>query len=175
MQSRMNLKIKRRESFRPFAPAVLREAAPECFDIPDHASSPYMLFTCGVARDHRLSQQAMEDASGLGRVQQVRSPWPAITHVDYSARVQTVAADGNRLFYQLLAEFKRQTGCPMLINTSFNLRGEPIVATAEDAYRCFMATEIDLLVIGDWLFARDAQPSEVVDSVRAQTGQPELD
>ncbi len=156
MQSKMNLKIKFRESFRPFAPAVLAEYAAEYFEMPPGHTSPYMLFTYYVRPERRRAVSV--DQSGLERVKQVRSDLPAVTHLDYSARVQTVDADHHPRFHHLLTRFFRRTGCPALINTSFNVRGEPIVGTAHDAYRCFMATEMDALVIHDCLFLKEEQP-----------------
>ncbi|HRF02275.1 MAG TPA: carbamoyltransferase [Pirellulaceae bacterium] len=155
MQSVMNLKIKYRESFRPFAPVVLRERASDWFDFPADAESPYMLIVAPVAESKRL---AIDDqASGMDRLKQLRSQVPAITHVDHSARLQTVDAERHGRLRTLLESFERQTGCPILINTSFNVRGEPIVATAADAYRCFRATEIDLLIVGDHWIERERQ------------------
>ncbi|HXH24360.1 MAG TPA: carbamoyltransferase C-terminal domain-containing protein, partial [Vicinamibacterales bacterium] len=147
MQRLLNLKIKYRESFRPFAPAVLREDAADWFDLDD--DSPYMLLVAGVRRERRRPMTDSERRlSGIERLNVVRSEIPAVTHVDYSARIQTVHRETNPLFHALLAAFKARTGCPVLVNTSFNVRGEPIVCTPEDAFRCFMGTELDLLVAG---------------------------
>ncbi|HEX2054574.1 MAG TPA: carbamoyltransferase [Actinomycetota bacterium] len=157
MQSKMNLKIKFRESFRPFAPAVLAEHANQWFDMGKARESPYMLLVVPVARDHRVDG-ADFGAAGLERLKLSRSDIPAVTHVDFSARVQTVDRSRNGRFYDLLAEFENQTGCPVLINTSFNVRGEPIVCTPEDAYRCFMATGMDALVAGNCLLLKSDQP-----------------
>ncbi|MDZ7752438.1 MAG: carbamoyltransferase [Gammaproteobacteria bacterium] len=157
MQSVMNLKIKYRESFRPFAPAVLAERAGEWFEL-DRAS-PYMLFVAPVAAARRLPPE--EDAAGLfgiDRLKVPRSTIPAVTHVDFSARVQTVHEHTNPRFYRLLEAFEARTGCPVLVNTSFNVRGEPIVGSPEDAYRCFMRTEIDYLVVEGLLLAKTDQP-----------------
>lgn len=156
MQSKMNLKIKFRESFRPFAPAVLLEHAHEYFEMLPGQESPYMLFTADVRPERRRTVN--EAAHGIERVKQVRSELPAITHLDYSARVQTVSLSKHPRFHQLLTAFYEQTACPVLINTSFNVRGEPIVCSAQDAYRCFMATDIDVLVIGNHVFYKAAQP-----------------
>jgi carbamoyltransferase len=158
MQSIMNIKTKFRESFRPFAPAVLREQSGECFELPEEVESPYMLLVAQVAAA-RLKPVSVVPAgvSLLERVQQVRSEIPAVTHVDGSARVQSVDADRSPLFHKLLSEFQRQTGCPVLINTSFNVRGEPIVCTPEDAYRCFLATNMDALAIGNFLLLKEQQ------------------
>jgi carbamoyltransferase len=162
MQAKMNLKIKFRESFRPFAPAVLREQAAEWFDLPPGKESPYMLLVAKLCPEHQLPvplrQQAImvRDPDLRHRINVVRSKVPAITHVDYSARLQTVDEERNPRFYRLLQEFHRLTGCPMLVNTSFNVRGEPIVCTPEDAYRCFQATEMDALVIEDFVVEKRA-------------------
>jgi carbamoyltransferase len=155
MQSVLNLKIKYRESFRPFAPAVKAEAVSDWFEL-DRAS-PYMLLVAPVGEKHRLP---VDDAgsAGLARLKRQRSTLPAITHVDHSARVQTVHADTHPRFHALIEAFERRTGCPVLINTSFNVRGEPIVCTPEDAYRCFMGTEMDALAIEDLIVLKDAQP-----------------
>jgi carbamoyltransferase len=154
MQSLLNLKVKFRESFRPFAPAVLRERAAEFFELEE--DSPYMLFVAPVHPDQRLATPP--PAAGLDRLKQLRSRLPAITHVDDSARVQTVTAEQNPLFYRLLKRFEAETGCPVLMNTSFNVRGEPVVCTPDDAYRCFVNTEMDYLAIGNFLLERAAQP-----------------
>jgi len=146
MQSKMNLKVKFRESFRPFAPIVLRERATEYFDLRPDQDSPYMLIVAEVTAAQRRAVEVGQ--RGLDRLHQVRSTIPAVTHVDNSARIQTVDATRNPLLCALLERFAERTGCPVLINTSFNIRGEPIVCTAADAYRCFMATGIDVLVLG---------------------------
>jgi carbamoyltransferase len=155
MQSVLNLKVKFRESFRPFAPAVLEERAAEYFDL--DCASPYMLLVAPVHPRQRVAQAA--DAAGLDRLKQIRSTIPAVTHVDYSARVQTISAGQNPLFHALLRRFEQKTGCPVLVNTSFNVRGEPVVCTPDDAYRCFMNTEMDYLAIGSFLLERTAQPA----------------
>ena len=146
LQSVMNLKIKFRESFRPFAPVVLEERAPEFFEIEPGTPSPYMLLVADVAADKRLAQSS-DGASGIDKLKQLRSIIPAVTHVDYSARLQTVDARRHRRFHTLLKTFERRTGCPVLINTSFNVRGEPIVCTPEQALQCFAATDMDALVL----------------------------
>ncbi|HVU36013.1 MAG TPA: carbamoyltransferase [Opitutaceae bacterium] len=158
MQSLMNRKIKFRESFRPFAPAVLREQAAEYFDLRPDQESPYMLLAAPVRADKRTNQGPTIE-SGLARVTEIRSVVPAVTHVDYSARIQTVDRDRQPRFHRLLEAFERQTGCPVLINTSFNIRGEPIVCTPNDAYRCFMATDMDVLVIDSYVLRKEDQPS----------------
>jgi carbamoyltransferase len=153
MQRELNLKVKFRESFRPFAPAVLAEEAGRWFDL--HTASPYMLIVADVVPAHRLPSAP---AQGMGRLRELRSTIPAVTHVDYSARVQTVHRDTNERFHRLLEEFFCRTGCPMLVNTSFNVRGEPIVESPSDAYRCFMGSGVDYLAIGNILVAKHAQP-----------------
>ncbi len=161
MQTTLNLKIKFRESFRPFAPAVLEEQAGDWFA--RSLVSPYMLLVDGVNQS-RLKSSGDSGAIGLDRLKEERSQIPAVTHVDNSARVQTVGPNAHPRFYHLLREFRRQTGCPVLINTSFNIRGEPIVATPEDAYRCFMGTEMDRLAIGNcWLVKADQDPARARD------------
>jgi len=164
MQSRMNLKIKYRESFRPFAPAVLAEHAEECFEI--DGESPYMLFTAPVRSSRRLPARECPEGDPddlLAIVRQARSDIPAVTHVDYSARVQTVGVNANAEFRRVLEAFYAETGCPVVINTSFNVRGEPIVCTPQDAYRCFMNTDIDLLVLEDRLLWKSVQPESAVE------------
>jgi carbamoyltransferase len=157
MQSLMNRKIKFRESFRPFAPAVLREHVHEWFEMEEGQDSPYMLLVADVHEHKRKVVDA--DAAGLERLRQVRSLIPAVTHVDDSARVQTVDPERHPRFHALISAFYRRTGCPVLINTSFNVRGEPIVCDAADAYRCFLATDMDVLVIENFLLHKEEQPS----------------
>ena len=156
MQSLINNKIKFRESFRPFAPVCLNEDVSDYFDI--ETSSPYMLMVAPVSAHRRTSAQQTTETSGFDRLHIARSDIPAVTHVDYSARIQTVDENSNTFLYELLKEFKRLTGCPVLINTSFNVRGEPIVGSPADAFRCFMQTEMDVLVIGDYLLLKADQP-----------------
>ena len=156
MQSVMNLKIKYRESFRPFAPAVLREDVQEFFDMRTGYSSPYMLVVAPVRQEQRLSSGPA--LRGLERRNEVRSTVPAITHVDYSARVQTVDGDHHPRFRRIVERFKERTGTPVLINTSFNVRGEPMVNSPADAYRCFMATGMDALVVEGFLLLKEDQP-----------------
>ncbi len=166
MQSHMNLKIKFRESFRPFAPMVLAEDARDYFDITQ--ASPYMLLVYPVAK-HRRVDAADSDLVGIDRLQVARSEIPAVTHVDHSARVQTVDAERNPFMVGVLQRFKALSGCPVVINTSFNVRGEPIVNTVEDAYRCFMASEIDCLVAGNRFLEREKQTNRPLnDEQRAQ-------
>ncbi|MBX7199771.1 MAG: carbamoyltransferase [Rhodospirillaceae bacterium] len=154
MQRTLNLKVKYRESFRPFAPAVLREDVAAWFEL--DRDSPYMLLVAGVRADKRLS---IDDHGkfGIEKLNMARSKIPAVTHVDYSARVQTVTADVNPRFHALISRFKALTGIPVLVNTSFNVRGEPIVGTPADAFRCFMATELDLLVVGNFILRKAGQ------------------
>ncbi|HMD35041.1 MAG TPA: carbamoyltransferase [Vicinamibacterales bacterium] len=155
MQSILNLKIKFRESFRPFAPAVLRERVHEWFDLDDE--SPYMLLVADVSPHRRRRTTAEEDGKwGIDKLNVVRSEIPAATHVDYSARVQTVRRDVNPLYYDIIDAFDRLTGCPVIVNTSFNVKDEPIVCTPEDAYRCFMKTHMDVLVMEDFVFVKPA-------------------
>lgn len=152
MQTQMNVKIKFRESFRPFAPSVMEERAPDWFGIEPRHRSPYMLIVAPVLEKHRQKESG-RGASGLDRVKERRSSLPAITHVDYSARLQTVS--GETPYRKLLEAFERKTGSPVIINTSFNVRGEPIVCTTEEAYRCFLNTDMDALVIGNLLLLKE--------------------
>ncbi len=157
MQTRMNTAIKFRESFRPFAPAVLEGRQSDFFDLT--AASPYMLLVAPVRADRRgPSAPGEERLSGLARLKALRGDLPAVTHVDHSARVQTVSADRSPRFHAILRAFERRTGCPVLVNTSFNIRGEPVVHTPSEAYRCFMFTDMDVLVVEDCLLRKEAQP-----------------
>jgi carbamoyltransferase len=165
MQKTLNLKVKYRESFRPFAPSVLREDVHEWFDL--DGDSPYMLLVADVAE--RLQIQMTEDESklfGIDKLNVRRSMIPAVTHVDYSARVQTVHKDTNPRFHSLISKFKELTGCPVLVNTSFNVRGEPIVCTPEDAFRCFMGTDIDWLVCGDTILKKEQQDPKLAEDYK---------
>ncbi len=156
----MNLKIKYRESFRPFAPAVKADKVADWFQVDTGTRSPYMLLVAGVNDEHRIPMTAEQEALfGIEKLNVPRSTVPAITHVDYSARLQTVHPETNPRFYALLDEFEKATGCPVLINTSFNVRGEPIVCSPEDAYRCFMRTEMDYLVLENILLKKSDQPA----------------
>jgi carbamoyltransferase len=156
MQKNLNLKVKYRESFRPFAPSVLREDVADWFEL--DSDSPYMLIVADVRQERRRAMTSEEEALfGIDKLNIVRSEIPAVTHVDYSARVQTVHEETNPLYYRLLRRFKALTGCSVLVNTSFNVRGEPIVCTPEDAFRCFMGNELDLLVVGNCVLAKQAQ------------------
>ena len=157
MQTRINLKIKYRESFRPFAPAVLRERLTDYFDI-DDMDSPYMLMVAPIKNEIRIPMKASQiKLSGIDKLNVVRSQFPAVTHVDYSARIQTVHHDTNPKFYNLLKEFERQTGDGILVNTSFNIRGEPIVCSPEDSFKCFMRTEMDILAIENFILRKEDQ------------------
>lgn len=156
MQSVMNLKIKFRESFRPFAPCVLAERATDWFDL--DRESPYMLLVAPVLEKHRLTAADDDQLTGLDRLKRKRSTVPAITHVDYSARVQTVDRLRHGLLHGVMKDFERRTGCPVIINTSFNIRGEPIVCRPEEAYRCFMLTNMDVLVLGHHVLLKADQP-----------------
>ncbi len=157
MQSVLNLKIKFRESFRPFAPSVLREHADECFDLRGK-ESPYMLLVADVKKERLRALEPEEgDAQGFDKLKVIRSDLPAITHVDNSARVQTVAAEDNPRYHQMIDAFYKRTGCPVVINTSFNVRGEPIVCTPEEAYACFMRTNMDYLCIGNFILDKKEQ------------------
>jgi carbamoyltransferase len=156
MQKTLNLKVKYRESFRPFAPSVLREHLADWFDL--DADSPYMLLVAPIAESHIRRMTADEDALfGIDKLNTIRSTIPAVTHVDYSARVQTVHRETNPLYHVLLERFHALTGCPILVNTSFNVRSEPIVCTPEDAFRCFMGTDIDMLVCGNAVLLKENQ------------------
>lgn len=156
MQKTLNLKIKYRESFRPFAPAVIREDVSKYFEL--DSDSPYMLIVAPVREEHHTSLETDDkNRIGLDRLDVVRSTLPAITHVDYSARVQTVTADSNKKFYDLIQAFKERTGTGVLVNTSFNVRDEPVVCSPLDAYRCFMATEMDILAIGNFILRKPEQ------------------
>jgi carbamoyltransferase len=159
MQQVMNLKIKFREGFRPFAPSVLRERCGEYFDFPRDHDSPYMLLVAPVSDDKRIagSAERMSGLGGIERLHVMRSVVPSITHVDYSARVQTVTPETNGRYYRLIKAFEARTGCPILVNTSFNIRGEPIVCTPDDAYRCFLGTNMDALIIEDVLLVKSEQ------------------
>ncbi len=160
MQKTLNLKVKYRESFRPFAPSVLREDVSDWFEI--DSDSPYMLMVADVAENRRRQMTDEEQALfGIEKLNVVRSEIPAVTHVDYSARIQTVKADVNPEYHALISRFRELTGCPIVVNTSFNVRGEPIVCTPQDAFRCFMGTELDLLVCGDTILRKDRQPAHL--------------
>ncbi len=156
MQSKMNLKIKFRESFRPFAPAILRENVSEYFEL--DSDSPYMLLVAPVRKERRLQMtDQQQKLFGIAKLNVPRSDIPAVTHVDYSARVQTVTEEQNPAFYKLIEAFKNKTGCPVIVNTSFNVRGEPIVCNSKEAFTCFMRTEMDCLICGNFLMLKEEQ------------------
>ncbi|HEY4313812.1 MAG TPA: carbamoyltransferase [Pirellulales bacterium] len=157
MQSNMNLKIKFRESFRPFAPSVLRERAQDFFETPHSDSSPYMLLVAPVLDRRRTKGGGESKPQGLAKAHVNRSEIPAVTHVDYSARFQTVEPERNGRYYKLIKSFEQQTGCPLIINTSFNVRGEPLVNTPYEAYRCFLSTDMDVLVLEDFVLLKRKQ------------------
>jgi len=176
IQSIMNLKIKFRESFRPFAPSVLADRAGEFFQMPRDQASPYMLLVAPLANDKRIEPSSEDQqAEGLARRSVVRSEVPAVTHVDYSARVQTVDEARHGRYYKLLKAFERKTGCPMIVNTSFNVRGEPIVCTPADAYNCFMATNMDVLVMERFVLHKTDQPAGGVHDVDEYLAKFDLD
>jgi len=157
MQSVMNLKIKYRESFRPFAPSVLREHVSEWFEL--DTDSPYMLLVAEVLAKHRRAMSDDEEKLwGIEKLNVARSEIPAVTHVDYSARIQTVRRETNPLYWKIIEAFRLRTGCPLVVNTSFNVRGEPIVCTPQDSYRCFMRTEMDYLVLETCVLDKKEQP-----------------
>jgi carbamoyltransferase len=171
MQKTLNLKIKYRESFRPFAPSVLREDIADYFELDE--DSPYMLLVADVKRNRRRHMSATEtELFGIDKLNVPRSDIPAVTHVDYSARIQTVHAETNPRYHGLLSAFKQRTGCPVLVNTSFNVRGEPIVGTPEDAFRCFMGTEMETLVVGNCILRKEAQDPALAEDYK---GKFELD
>ena len=168
----MNRKIKFRESFRPFAPCVLRDNVADYFETRRQEDSPYMLIVAPVRKDKYVSLSSHEKSlEGLDKLKVKRSVVPAVTHVDHSARIQTVDRQRHRKMYQLISKFKEKTGCPMIINTSFNIRGEPIVCSPEHAYRCFMATNMDILVMGNQLLYKKEQSplsNSDIDEYKAQ-------
>ena len=160
MQAAMNLKIKYRESFRPFAPSVLREQVADWFEL--DTDSPYMLLVADVEESRRRKMTPAEEALwGIDKLNVKRSEIPAVTHVDYSARIQTVRHETNPLYWEIIEAFRQKTGCPVVVNTSFNVRGEPIVCTPEDSYRCFMRTEMDFLVLETCVLDKREQPKFV--------------
>ena len=158
MQAEMNIKIKFREGFRPFAPSVLRERVCDWFEM--NADSPYMLLVAPVKKERQIPMTVdQRKLWGLDLLNVPRSDIPAVTHIDYSARVQTVSRDVSPDYYDLIAQFERLTGCPVVVNTSFNVRGEPIVCSPGDAHTCFMRTHIDALVLGPFLLHKSEQPA----------------
>ncbi len=158
MQSLMNLKIKFRESFRPFAPSILEDDLNKFFEI--NQKSPYMLLVANVKKELRfIAKNKGKNLFGIDKLNVPKSSIPAVTHIDYSSRIQTVNPKINPRFYKLINAFKNRTGCPIVINTSFNVRGEPIVCTPEDAYKCFMRTEMDILVLQNQILLKSKQPN----------------
>jgi carbamoyltransferase len=167
MQKTLNLKVKYRESFRPFAPSVLREDVSQWFEM--NVDSPYMLLVADIVKDKRRVMTAQEESLfGIDKLNVPRSDIPAVTHVDYSARIQTVHSGTNPRYHQLLKRFKALTGCPVLVNTSFNVRGEPIVSSPEDAFRCFMGTELDVLVVGQAFLRKEDQSQSLLADYKLQ-------
>ena len=165
MQKDLNLKIKYRESFRPFAPSILREDLNSWFDL--ECDSPYMLLVAEVKKNIQIEEsQSNKKLFGIERLNLKRSLIPAVTHVDYSARIQTVHKDTNPKYYRLIEKFKEITQCPILVNTSFNIRGEPIVCSIEDAFNCFMGTELDILVCENFLLYKDKQNSKLISNYK---------
>ena len=161
MQKKLNLKIKFRESFRPFAPSILEEDCAEWFSL--KGTSPYMLLVSEILEKHRLvATENLPIVEGLAKQNNRLTTVPAVTHVDYSARVQTVSKETNEDFYNLILKFKELTGCPILVNTSFNVRGEPIVCSPRDAFDCFMGTNLDILVVGKCFLRKDSQNKALV-------------
>jgi carbamoyltransferase len=176
MQSVMNLKIKFRESFRPFAPSVLRESVDEYFEMRPGEPSPYMLLVAPVQESKRIRVNGEADGLfGIEKLKVNRSVLPSITHVDYSARVQTVEPERNGRYYKLIKAFEAKTGCPVLVNTSFNVRGEPIVCTPQHAYRCFMGTHMDVLVMGNYVLVKEEQPDTALRESEEYLAQFKLD
>ena len=161
MQKELNLKIKFRESFRPFAPSVLREDVNDWFEL--NYDSPYMLLVSDIKKNKQIKMTVSdENLFGIDKLNIKRSTIPAITHIDYSARIQTVHKETNPKYYELIKEFKKITKCPVLVNTSFNVRGEPIVCSVEDAFNCFMGTNLDILVIEDFILFKEDQDQSLI-------------
>ena len=160
MQKNLNLKVKYRESFRPFAPSVLREDLSKWFDM--NVDSPYMLLVANVNSEKKIEMtDKQKKLFGIDKLNIKRSEIPAVTHVDYSARIQTVSKNTNKCYYDLISKFKEKTGCPVIVNTSFNVRGEPIVNSPTDAFNCFMGTELDYLVIGNSILDKKKQDTNL--------------
>ena len=171
MQKNLNLKVKYRESFRPFAPSILREDLSEWFDI--NSDSPYMLLVANIKPNKKIEMNTKQKKLfGIDMLNIKRSQIPAVTHVDYSARIQTVTKENNKPYYDLISKFKEKTGCPVLVNTSFNVRGEPIVNSPTDAFKCFMGTELDYIVIGNCILDKSKQNSNLK---KSYTSEFELD
>ena len=165
MQKQLNLKVKYRESFRPFAPSVLREDVNEWFE--HDTDSPYMLLVADVKKNKCNKMTAEDEALfGIEKLNISRSSVPAITHVDYSARIQTVHSDTNPRYHTLISKFKEKTGCPLVVNTSFNIRGEPIICNPADAFKCFMGTELDILAIGNFFLVKKDQNNSLKENYK---------
>ena len=165
MQKKLNLKVKYRESFRPFAPSILRECASDWFEL--DIDSPYMLLVSDVKKNIRREMTSEEKKLfGIDKLNIVRSSIPSVTHVDYSARIQTVHKETNPLYYNLILKFNELTKCPVIINTSFNVRGEPIVCTIEDAFKCFMGTKLDMLVCGNFILYKSKQNPKLYENYK---------
>ncbi|PYV89223.1 MAG: hypothetical protein DMG05_13935, partial [Acidobacteria bacterium] len=176
MQSVMNLKIKFRESFRPFAPSVLEERVHEYFKMRPQEQSPYMLLVAPVQESKRAQVDGQDrELQGMDKLNLQRSEVPAVTHVDYSARIQTVDATRHGRYYNLIRQFEKKTGCPVIINTSFNIRGEPIVCSPEQAHKCFMKTNLDALVLERFLLLKEEQPHAKRQESDAYLAQFEMD
>jgi carbamoyltransferase len=174
MQKTLNLRVKFRESFRPFAPSVLREDVADWFELQD--DSPYMLLVADVLRQHRRAMTEAEHALfGIEKLNVPRSTIPAVTHVDYSARIQTVHKDTNPRYHALISAFKQRTSCPVIVNTSFNVRGEPIVCAPEEAYRCFLATNMDALVLERFVLLKEEQSEAAQHEVDKYLAEFQLD
>ena len=167
MQKQLNLKVKFRESFRPFAPSILAEDVNKWFDL--EVPSPYMLLVAEIKKDIQISMTSEQNKLfGIDKLNIKRSKIPSVTHVDYSARVQTVHQDTNPRYYKLINKFKEITGCPVLVNTSFNIRGEPIVCSIKDAFRCFMGTNLDILVLEDFILFKSEQKKLLKENYKDQ-------
>ena len=167
IQKELNLKVKFRESFRPFAPSVLNEVVSQWFDL--KVSSSYMLLVADIKKEIQISMtETQEKLFGIEKLNIKRSKIPAVTHVDYSARVQTVHIETNPKYYKLLQKFKEITGCPVLVNTSFNIRGEPIVCSIKDAYKCFMGTNLDILVIENFIIFKSNQNENLYTNYKSE-------
>ena len=169
MQKQLNLKVKYRESFRPFAPSVLSEEVGDWFE--ESVSSPYMLLVSDIKKNKRRLLTSEENKLfGIKKLNVPRSSVPAITHVDYSARIQTVHSDTNPLYHAVISKFKEKTGCPIVVNTSFNVRGEPIVCTPTDAFKCFMGTDLEVLIIGSYLLYKNNQDNVLKSNYKEHYG-----
>ena len=165
MQKNLNLKVKFRESFRPFAPSILREELSNWFEM--DVDSPYMLLVANIDEDKRIQMsKEQNNLFGIEKLNIKRSSIPAVTHVDYSSRIQTVSKKTNKIFYDLISKFKEKTGCPIVINTSFNVRGEPIVCTPTEAFKCFMGTNLDYLIIGNCILDKKTQDKRLIKSYK---------